>query len=176
MSAAVTGRFLLRIQDTDLWMIRHAAKLALREERVRKWLASLFMEIQTQQRAKSVNIFRWNVNNALHCCVRNLPPLSRVLLTISTWCLTTIPGGSSGFIMTSSQMTLSWGCCVTSRAATPASTSATWGTTRPPGTSARSSPWTGVSSRPWTLTLTCSSPETSTRGSTVGKRLRLRSG
>ena len=70
MSAAVTGRFLLRIQDTDLWMIRHAAKLALREERVRKWLASLFMEIQTQQRAKSVNIFRWNVNNALHCCIK----------------------------------------------------------------------------------------------------------
>ena len=72
MSAAVTGRFLLRIQDTDLWMIRHAAKLALREERVRKWLASLFMEIQTQQRAKSVNIFRWNVNNALHCCIKKI--------------------------------------------------------------------------------------------------------
>ena len=65
MSVAVTGRFLLRIQDTDLWMIQLAAKQALREERARKWLASLFMEIQTQQRAKSVNIFRWNVNNEL---------------------------------------------------------------------------------------------------------------
>ena len=60
MSAAVTGRFLLRIQDTGLWMIPLAAKQALREERVRKWSATLFMEIQTQQKAKSVNIFRLN--------------------------------------------------------------------------------------------------------------------
>ena len=60
MSAAVTGRFLLRIQDTGLWMIPLAAKQALREERDRKWSATLFMEIQTRQKAKSVNIFRLN--------------------------------------------------------------------------------------------------------------------
>lgn len=156
MSAAVTERCLLRIQDTGLWMIPLAAKQASREERDRKWSASLFMEIQTRPKAKSVNISRWT----MQLQIRNLPSLFRVLLTTWTWFLVTTPGGSSGFIMTSSLTTLSWGGCVTSRAPTPASTSATWGTTRPPGTSARSSPWTGGSSRPWTLTSTRSSPET----------------
>lgn len=156
MSAAVSGRFSLRTQDTDLLMIQLAAKQAFREEVAKKWSASHFTGTQTRQRAKSVNIFRWKKWSYR----KYLPPSSRESLTISTCCPVTIQAGSSGSIMTLSLTTLSWGCCVTSHAATPASTSATWGATQPPGTSARSSLWTGGSSRPWTLMLTCSSPET----------------